>query len=39
MLYYYNRDGKFQKESSKEYKTEKGAVEKLQKEGEGAFTC
>lgn len=36
MLYYYNRDGKFQKESSKEYKTEKGAVEKLQKEGEGA---
>lgn len=36
MLYYYNRDGKFQKESSKEYKTEKGAVEKLQKEGQGA---
>lgn len=36
MLYYYNRDGKFQKESGKEYKTEKGAVEKLQKEGEGA---
>ena len=36
MLYYYNRDGKFQKESSKEYKTEKCAVEKLQKEGEGA---
>lgn len=36
MLYYYNRDGKFQKEASKEYKTEKGAVEKLQKEGEGA---
>lgn len=36
MLYYYNRDGKFQKESSKEYKTEKGAVEKLQKEGKGA---
>lgn len=36
MLYYYNRDGKFQKESSKEYKTEKGAVEKLQKEGGGA---
>ena len=36
MLYYYNQDGKFQKESSKEYKTEKGAVEKLQKEGEGA---
>lgn len=29
MLYYYNQDGKFQKESSKEYKTEKGAVEKL----------
>ncbi len=36
MLYYYNRDGKFQKESGKEYKTEKGAVEKLQKEGQGA---
>lgn len=36
MLFYYNRDGKFQKESSKEYKTEKGAAEKLQKEGEGA---
>lgn len=36
MLYYYNRDGKFQKESSREYKTEKGAVEKLQKEGQGA---
>lgn len=36
MLYYYNMDGKFQKESSKEYKTEKGAVEKLQKEGKGA---
>lgn len=36
MLYYYNRDGKFQKEASKEYKTEKGAVEKLQKEGQGA---
>lgn len=36
MLYYYNRDGKFQKETGKEYKTEKGAVEKLQKEGEGA---
>lgn len=36
MLYYYNRDGKFQKETSKEYKTEKGAVDKLQKEGEGA---
>lgn len=36
MLYYYNRDGKFQKESSKEYKTEKGALEKLKKEGDGA---
>lgn len=36
MLYYYNRDGKFQKESGKEYKTEKGAVEKLQKERQGA---
>ena len=36
MLFYYNRDGKFQKDTSKEYKTEKGAVEKLQKEGEGA---
>lgn len=36
MLYYYNSDGKFQKESGREYKTEKGAVEKLQKEGEGA---
>lgn len=36
MLYYYNRDGKFQKESGKEYKTEKGAVEKLQKEEQGA---
>lgn len=36
MLYYYNRDGKFQKESSKEYKTEKGAREKLESEGVGA---
>ena len=36
MLYYYNRDGRFQKESSKEYKTEKGAVDKLEKEGVGA---
>jgi len=36
MLYYYNRDGKFQKESGKEYKTKKGAVEKLQKEGQVA---
>lgn len=36
MLYYYNRDGRFQKESSKEYKTEKGAVEYLNKEGQGA---
>lgn len=36
MLYYYSRDGKFQKGSGKEYKTEKGAVEKLQKEGKGA---
>lgn len=36
MLYYYNRDGRFQKESSKEYKTEKGAMDKLQKEGRGA---
>ena len=36
MLYYYNRDGKFQKESSKEYKTEKGAREKLESEGIGA---
>lgn len=36
MLYYYNQDGKFQKETGREYKTEKGAVEKLQKEGKGA---
>lgn len=36
MLYYYNVDGKFQKESSKEYKTEKGAMDKLKKEGQGA---
>lgn len=36
MLYYYNVDGKFQKESSKEYKTEKGAVDKLTREGKGA---
>ncbi len=36
MLYYYNVDGKFQKESSKEYKTEKGAIDKLTKEGKGA---
>lgn len=36
MLYYYNRDGIFQKESSKEYKTQKGAVDRLTKEGEGA---
>lgn len=36
MLYYYNVNGKFQKESSKEYKTEKGAIDKLTKEGKGA---
>lgn len=36
MLYYYNQDGRFQKESSQEYKTEKGAVERLNKEGQGA---
>ncbi|MCM1161513.1 MAG: hypothetical protein NC412_09845 [Roseburia sp.] len=36
MLYYYNKNGRVQKESSKEYKTEKGAVEKLRKEGQGA---
>lgn len=36
MAYYYNADGRFRKESSREYKTEKGAVEKLQKEGRGA---
>lgn len=36
MLYYYNVDGKFQKESSREYKTEKGAMDKLKKEGQGA---
>lgn len=36
MLFYYNRDGKFQKESSKEYKSEKGAVDRLNKEGVGA---
>lgn len=36
MLYYYNRDGKFQKESSKEYRTEKGAFDRLKKEGAGA---
>lgn len=35
-LFYYNRDGRFQKESSKEYKTEKGAIDKLLKEGKGA---
>lgn len=36
MLYYFNKDGKFQKESSKEYKTEKGAFDRLKKEGVGA---
>ncbi len=36
MLYYYNPEGRFQKESSREYKTEKGAVERLDKEGRGA---
>ena len=36
MLYYYSKDGKFDTEMNREYKTEKGAVEKLQKEGEGA---
>lgn len=36
MLYYYNKDGVFQKESSKPYKTEKGAVDRLVKEGVGA---
>ena len=36
MVYYYNRDGKFQKESGREYKTEKGAVERMMKEGVGA---
>lgn len=36
MLYYYNQDGRFEKESSREYKTEKGAVERMDKEGRGA---
>lgn len=36
MMYYYNRDGVFQKESSREYKSKKGAVDKLTKEGVGA---
>lgn len=36
MLYYYNRDGKFQKESNIEYKTEKGATERMSKEKQGA---
>ena len=36
MLYYYNRDNKFQKESSKEYKTEEGAVNRMTKEGTGS---
>lgn len=36
MLYYYNRDGIFHKETSREYKTEKGACDRLAKEGEGA---
>lgn len=36
MTYYYNKDGKFQPESSMEYKTHKGAVDRMNKEGEGA---
>ena len=36
MTYYYNKDGKFQPESSMEYKTQKGAVDRMNKEGEGA---
>ncbi len=36
MLYYYNKEGKFQKESSREYKTEKGAVDRMHMEGQGA---
>lgn len=36
MTYYYNKDSKFQPESSVEYKTQKGAVDRMNKEGEGA---
>lgn len=36
MTYYYNKNGKFQPESSMEYKTKKGAVDRMNKEGEGA---
>lgn len=36
MTYYWNRDGIFQPESSMEYKTQKGAIDRMNKEGEGA---
>lgn len=36
MTYYYNKNGEFQPESSVEYKTQKGAVDRMNKEGEGA---
>ena len=36
MLYYYSRNLEFNKESSKEYKSKKGAIEKFNKENDGA---
>lgn len=35
MIFYYSQDGNFDTKTNREYKTEKGAAERMQKEGQG----